>query len=49
MRWSGDLVEIRKEGIYINARYITENNENYDGAQYLLEDSEYFVLGDNYA
>ena len=30
-------------------KYITENNENYDEVQYLLEDSEYFVLGDNYA
>ena len=46
---SGDLVEIRNDGIYINGKYITENNENYDEVQYLLEDSEYFVLGDNYA
>ncbi|MBQ7975600.1 MAG: signal peptidase I [Clostridia bacterium] len=46
---SGDLVEIRNDGIYINGKYITENNANYDEVQYLLEDSEYFVLGDNYA
>lgn len=46
---SGDLVEIRNDGIYINGKYITENNENYDEVQYLLRDSEYFVLGDNYA
>ena len=46
---SGDLVEIRTDGVYINGSFITENSENYNEVQYLLSENEFFVLGDNYS
>lgn len=46
---SGDFVEVRDDGVYINGRIIAVNNESYEIMQRTLESREYFVLGDNYA
>ena len=44
----GDVVELRADGVYINKIFITCNSNKYEKVKYLLGESEYFVLGDNY-
>lgn len=44
----GDTVIVNPDGIYINDTLITENTENYPTEVYVLNNDEYFVLGDNY-